>query len=130
MRRAVAFTAVVALTVAACGSDGDGDLEAFCGATEKIAAFEEPSADDPEAIAEARDVIESLADNAPSEIGDATQTASQAFGEFLDAIETIDPTDERAFEEVIEPLFNDPDVSAASDRLSEFALDECGVDLD
>ena len=135
MRRAVAVMVAAAFAVAACSSDGGGSVEAFCESAQRLADFQAlgdvfEGDPDPEDIAEARDITSALADDAPSEVSDDAKIVVDAFNKFLDAIETIDPADEAALSEAIDPLFNDPEIDAASDSVNEFALAECGIDLE
>lgn len=129
MRRVLALLALTTLLAAACGSDGDGDLEAFCEGAERAAAQGEAAEPDAESLAEDRENVEMMMDNAPDEIEDAAQTAGAEFLAFVDAIEE-NLGDDAAIEEAVGPLFDDPDVDAAAAEVSAFALAECGVDLE
>jgi hypothetical protein len=138
MKRAVTVVLAGAFVVAACADDSGGSVEAFCESAQEFANtgdfFE---TDDPEDFAagleEARVVINALADDAPSEISDDAETAAKASGELFDSLADIDPTDEAAVEAAFAPFFDadaDPEFAAAVDSINEFALSECGIDLE
>lgn len=138
MRRAVAFTVAAAVVVAACSSDGGGSVEAFCESAQEFAdAGDFFDTDDPEDFAagleEARDAINAMADDAPGEISDDAKTLAEVSEELFDSLADIDPTDEEAVEEAFAPFFDadvDPEFAAAVDSVNEFALTECGIDLE
>ena len=137
MRRAVTFTVAAAFVIAACSSDGGGSVEAFCDSVQEFAdlqdvdLFEVPPDEFPDQVAELRDVISAVAEDAPSEISDDAQLAADNFIQVLDALADVDPSDQAAVEEAFAPLGeNDPEVEAASDRVNEFSMAECGIDLD
>jgi hypothetical protein len=72
-----------------------------------------------------------LADNAPDEISDDAQTGAEFFAEVSDALAAVDPTDQAAVEEAAAPFDeDDPEVGAALESVGEFALTECGIDLE
>jgi hypothetical protein len=137
MKRAVTVVLAGAFVVAACADDSGGSVEAFCESAQEFADAddffdtnnpEEFSAD----LEEAREVIDALADDAPSEISDDAETAAKASGELFDSLADIDPTDEAEVEAAMAPFFNDadPEFAAAVDSVNEFALSECGIDLE
>ena len=132
MRRVLAVMVAGAFALAACGDDGGGSVEAFCESVERFVAFDDGSPDeaDSENIAEARDITDALAANAPGEISDDVDTTTDGFDAFLDAVESADEIGEEAADEAIEALFADPEIEAASGRVNDFALAECGVDMD
>jgi hypothetical protein len=74
-----------------------------------------------------------LVDDAPSEISDDAETVAEVSGELFDSLADIDPTDEAAVEATFAPFFDadaDPEFAAAVDSINEFALTECGIDLE
>ncbi len=78
-----------------------------------------------------RDAVNAAADNAPDEISDDAQTVAEWFAELSDALAAVDPTDQAALEEAGVPFEeDDPEVVAAGESVGEFALTECGIDLD
>lgn len=125
----------LALVAVSCGGDddsggggGDGaDVEAFCERLRELDTGETVDInDDPEAaMAEMR----SLRDAAPNEIRDDLDTVIEVFEQVaeLEAAETDGEPDEDAFGEVFELIF-DPDFVAASERLEQFGVDECGLE--
>jgi len=138
MRRAVALTVAAAFALAACGDDGGGSVEAFCESAQEFAdAGDFFDTDNPEdfsaGLQEAEEVINALADDAPSEISDDAETLAKILGELIDSLADIDPTDEAAVEAAFAPFFDadaDPAFAAAVERVNEFALAECGIDLE
>jgi hypothetical protein len=138
MRRVVALTVVVAFALAACGDDGGGSVEAFCESAQEFADTNDFFAsDNPEdfsaGVEETRDAINAMADDAPDEISDDAETAAEVSGELFDSLDDIDPTDEAAVESAFAPFFDadaDPEFAAAVDSMNEYALAECGIDLE
>jgi hypothetical protein len=137
MKRAVTVVLAGAFVVAACGDDSGGSVEAFCESAQEFADaddfFDTNNPEDFSAdLEEAREVLNALADDAPSEISDDAETAAKAAGELFDSLADIDPTDEAAVEAAMAPFFNDadPEFAAAVDSVNEFALSECGIDLE
>jgi hypothetical protein len=135
VRRAIAVIVVGALVLAACGSSGGGSVEAFCESAQKFVDLEDPFGGDPAAFADGidkqKDAMNTMIDDAPSEISDDIEIAVESFMPVLDALADVDPTDEDAVSEAFAPLDEtNPDVEAAADRVDEFALAECGIDLD
>ena len=114
-----------------------GSVEAFCESVQEVAdndqdPFETDSREDFVAeLEKQRDAVNAVADNAPDEISDDAQTAAEWFVEVSDALAAVDPTDEAALEEAAVPFEeDDPEVVAAGERVGEFALAECGIDLE
>jgi hypothetical protein len=137
MKRAVALTVAGAFALAACGDDGGGSVEAFCESAQEVAdntqdPFDTDSPEDFVAeLEKQRDAVNAAADNAPDEISDDAQTAAEYFAEVSDALAAVDPTDQAAVEEASAPFDEvDPEVEAAGESVGEFALTECGIDLD
>ena len=138
MKRAVTVVLAGAFVVAACGDDSGGSVEAFCESAQEFADTDDfLDAASPEefsaGLAEAREVINSLADDAPSEISDEAETVAKILRELIDSLADIDPTDEAAVEAALAPFFDadaDPEFAAAVERVNEFALAECGIDLE
>ena len=137
MKRVVALTVAGAFALAACGDDGGGSVEAFCESAQEAAdntqdPFETDSREDFVAeLEKQRDAVNALADNAPDEISDDAQTFAEYFAEVSDALAAVDPTDQAALDEVAVPFEeDDPEVEAAAESVGEFALTECGIDLD
>ena len=138
MKRVVTVALVAAFVVAACGDDSGGSVEAFCESAQEFADTDDfLDAANPEDFAagleEAREVINALADDAPSEISDDAETVVKIFGELIDSLADIDPTDQAAVEAAFAPFFDadaDPEFAAAVERVNEFTLAECGIDLE
>jgi hypothetical protein len=132
MRRVVALTVAGAFALAACGDDGGGSVEAFCESAQEFADSDDFFASDT-SLEEARDAINAMADDAPDEINDDAETAAEVSGELFDSLDDIDVTDEAAVEAVLAPFFDadaDPEFAAAVDSMNEYALTECGIDLE
>jgi hypothetical protein len=138
MKRVVTVVLVAAFVVAACGDDSGGSVEAFCESAQEFADTDDfLDAASPEefsaGLAEAREVINSLADDAPSEISDDAETLAKILRELIGSLADIDPTDQAAVEAAFAPYFDadaDPEFAAAVERVNEFALAECGIDLE
>jgi hypothetical protein len=138
MKRVMTVVFAAAFVVAACGDDSGGSVEAFCESAQEFADTDDfLDTDNPDefsaGLAEAREVINALADDAPSEISDDAETVTTIFGELIDSLADIDPTDQAAIEAAFAPFFDadaDPEFAAAVDRVNEFALAECGIDLE
>lgn len=131
VRRAMAVIVAGALVLAACGSGG-GSVEAFCESAQKFVDLEDPFEGDPAAFAdgieEQKDAMNAMIDDAPSEISDDAETAAESVMPILDAL--VDPTDVEAVANALASLDEaNPDVDAAAGRVDEFALAECGIDL-
>ena len=138
MKRVVTVVLVAAFVVAACGDDSGGSVEAFCESAQEFADTDDfLDAANPEdfsaGLEEAREVINALADDAPSEISDDAETSAKTLRELIDSLADIDPTDQAAVEAAFAPFFDadaDPEFAAAVERVNEFALAECGIDLE
>jgi hypothetical protein len=138
MKRAVTVVLAGAFVVAACGDDSGGSVEAFCESAQEFADsgdfFDTNNPEDFSAgLEEAREVIDALADDAPSEISDDAETVAEISGELFDSLGDIDTTDQEAVEAAVAPFFDadaDPEFAAAVDSVNEFALTECGIDLE
>jgi hypothetical protein len=138
MKRAVTVVLAAAFVVAACGDDSGGSVEAFCESAQEFADADDfLDTNNPEDFSadleEARELINALADDAPSEISDDAGTAAEASRELFDALADIDTTDEAAVEAAFAPFFDadaDPEFAAAVNSVNEFAQAECGIDLE
>jgi len=110
---ALAFT--LAIGGAACGGDDDGGGSAasFC---EQARVLSESEADptDVEAIEQLRDAT----DAAPAEIRDDLEQLVDALEQFND-----DP-------EAAEEIFADTELIEASENITQYLEDECGIDTD
>lgn len=138
MRRGATVALVVAgsLVPAACSDDGGGSLEAFCATARAFAednpatVFDRYDPADPTAAAEllraARDQLRSWAEEAPDDIDDDVATIAEAADELAVAFESPAPTGDRADE--LEARFEE--VELASARVTSFARERCGVELD
>jgi hypothetical protein len=110
--RVVAVAVVLLLAAAACGDDGssDGDLTAFCEASDRLETSEPfDFLDDRDAYEAAINEMEAaLADvrsNAPSEISDEVEEGAQGMEEVLAALRGIeDPSDEAEVEAALSAL--------------------------
>lgn len=134
MRRAVAVMVAGAAALAACSSSsGGGSVEAFCESAEALVTIADPFAGNPDGfddrLDELRSGINALADDAPSEIRDDAQTSADGTLKIIKALDGVDLTDEDALFEALSAVEIGPEVEAASDRVSDFAMAECGVDL-
>ena len=132
VRRAIAVTVAGALVLAACGGSGGGSVEAFCDSAQEYVDLEDPFEGDPAAFAdgieEQKEAMNAMIDDAPSEISDDAETAAESVMPILDAL--VDPTDVEAVANAFASLDEaNPDVDAAAGRVDEFALAECGIDL-
>jgi hypothetical protein len=138
MKPAVIVVVAGAFVVAACGDDSGGSVEAFCESAQEFAdSGDFLDTDNPEdfsaGLEQAREVINALADDAPSEISDDAETVAEVSGEMFDSLAGIDTTDEAAVEAAFAPFFDadaDPEFAAAVDSVNDFALAECGIDLE
>lgn len=131
------MTVMVAGTVAlaACSSSSSGgSVEAFCESAEALATIADPFAGDPsgfdDRLDELKSGINALADDAPSEIKEDAQATVDGTLKIINALDGVDPTDEDALFEALSTVEEiGPEVEAASDRVNDFAMAECGVDL-
>lgn len=147
----VSLLTSLAFVGVACGDDdggggGGGSASSFCDTVEdfKSASDESdsiftgtelPDAGDVEEImTNAGDAVEEMMDNAPAEIADDVEMMGDATKRMIDAFEAADwdlmavATDED-FAAIAEELDSE-ELTAASDRISAYVKDECGIDLD
>ena len=115
------------LVVASCGGGdeigNDADAEAFCERLRTLEAGDAIDAD--EDVEAAMAEMQALRDTAPAQIRDDLDTVLDVFRQ----MEELEPAtdDEDAFGAVF-ALLLDPDFTAASDRLEQFGVDECGLE--
>jgi hypothetical protein len=119
IRLAVGLAAVSALTLASCGSDGDGDAsstEAFCEMITALSDSGDDTTDDEGLLAEFR----SIADVAPEEISDEMDQLVEAF----EQLQSFDP--EAATEdEIAEFVAIAEGLDEAGATVEEFTRDNC-----
>lgn len=143
MNRGGSMLLVVGLTVAgaACGGGG-GSTSSFCDAVKDAQAdfadFEEFDGTDTtnlkETFTQAASAFEKLADAAPSEIKDDMKVLNDGMQDFLKALEDADwdvfalMMDEEAAAKL--EVMNSDEFQTASDNVTAFAKEECGVDLE
>ena len=129
MRKLIAFgtSLVLCAALAACGGDDDddaggsgggggGSTEEFC---DKARDYEEEFADADPSDEEAIDALRDLADSAPSDISDDMNGLIDLFEQMAEAGE-----DPEALAELSEQA---EDMTAASERITTFMEDECGI---
>lgn len=136
----VLLAAGLVLAGAACG--GGGSSSSFCDVVEDaqadFAEFEEFDGTNTDNIEEtftqAASAFEDMADAAPSEIEDDMQVLNEAMQDFISILEDADwdvmalATDEDAAEKL--EAMSSEEYNDASDRVAEYAKDECGIDLE
>lgn len=106
---------------ASAAPGGDGQAGDFCGVLRNLATMQSDNADEVE-------VLESLAaagDSAPEELRPAFATLADV----VEKMQSIDPEADDYFEKMFE-IAMDPDVQEAADRIDDYAVEECGVELD
>jgi len=139
---AAVLLAVVALGAASCGSDdaaserrsgerpesttdgsaADSDSAAYCERVTELTDADLGPDPDPTAVIE---LLESLAPLAPTELADSFDVLAGAVAD-LGTLDEEDPDDvERLFEIALAP-----EVVEASDAITGYTEDECGVDLE
>jgi hypothetical protein len=121
--------------LAGCGDDG-GSEEAFCETARRFArdnpaaVFDRYDPSDPTGAAallrEAGATLQAWADEAPGDVDDDVETIAEAAEELATAFEEPAPTAERAAE--LEARF--AEVEDASARVTSYARERCGVELD
>lgn len=138
MRRGatVALVVTASLAPAACSDDGGGSVEAFCTTARAFAednpatVFDRYDPADPTAAAEllraAGEQLRSWADEAPDDVDDDVDTIAEAADDLAVAFESPSPTGDRADD--LEARFEE--VELASARVTSFARERCGVELD
>ncbi len=115
-RFAIGAAAAVTLVLAGCGgSDGGGDIDAFCEQIRAIDAADEAVDDDLAAAEE----FEVLIDDAPDEMKNDLRIVADAFAE-------LDEDGPEAFEQFFE-LLQRPEFVDATETLEQFGVDECGL---
>jgi hypothetical protein len=149
---AIGIAAAIGLLAAACGGGGDSDTAAgsaddatsdsggdFCGDLESVvtrgndlsASLYEGGDDLDEAIDEYRDLAEATESSGPPELADDLATVREATDRMLDELAEIDDlSDPAAVAAAIQSAEIGPDMTAATDRLGDYARDECGFDPD
>jgi hypothetical protein len=132
--RVLAVPFVVVLVAASCGGGDDGtdgadddgadDVEAFC---ERLRALEaDDTVDVDEDFDAAMAEMTELRDAAPAELRDDLDMVIDVFRQ-MDEIENAGGDDEDTFGAVF-ALLLDPEFTAASERLEQWGVDECGLE--
>jgi len=134
MRLSMVLLVLPALLAAGCGSSGseataesddrgEGD---FCAQMLEMAATTDAAADDdPEAAREGAAQIRKLAASAPSEVSEALEVFAVMLDQFAEAGSSGDDLD--ALSEMMELVFS-PEVLTAAQTLSDYMIEECGMD--
>jgi hypothetical protein len=153
--RPMTWTAIAVLAVAtACGSsdeaspaDPSNETVAESGATDAADAEADGTAneDQVDEASTAGDFCERLLEFDDSQFSDDAEAASQALGELIDdapdsiredlelvvdafsQLADLDPDDPESFEMFLE-VFGSDEVIAASENLTQFGIEECGLD--
>ena len=101
---------------------GEGDAEAYCERAEEVAQSDAATQGDPAAALEA---LDSLASLAPAELADDFEV----LGGIVDELSGLDEDDPASFQAALEIAF-DPEVMAASEAISRYTEEACGLSLD
>ena len=138
--RAVALTSVAALLVtgaAGCTDDG-GSTTAFCARVKEVPALEtvldrfteaDPTVLD-DRIEKARTAYDDLAEAAPKQIADETDSVVDLVDEILDAVQQ-NPTDpDKASDQLRKAVAAHQGIDADRAAVAAFAQDHCDVQLD
>jgi hypothetical protein len=123
----LAGTLLLTAGLAACGDDDDTlTTEEFCEHLEEMEEVDNGDLMMDNDIDEVLDAIDELVAVAPDEVRDDLQIMRDKLAEFDDLdIDEDDP--EAAFEAFMTIVF-DPEFLAATERLEEFAVEECGFE--
>jgi hypothetical protein len=121
---ALAASAVLATSLAACGGDDNGgDVGAFCDKAAELDQFDlsqiDPTDDDGTSALTAR--FDELASLAPSDIRGDFDTMTEVLT-VLGDVDVSDPGSVEALEDLDQAEFQ-----AAADRLGEYVASECGI---
>jgi hypothetical protein len=103
-------------------SGGEGDAVAYCERAEEVAQSDAATQGDPAAALEA---LDSLASLAPAELADDFEV----LGGIVDELSGLDEDDPASFQAALEIAF-DPQVMAASEAISRYTEETCGLSLD
>ncbi len=120
------------LPLVGCSSDGgSASSEEFCDELKSMAESPADATSDPEELRAMSDRIDELAASAPEAIASEFELFAGVFDELASLEEASssegDLDDLEGFGAVMELMF-DPEFLAASAKLSEYAVDECGFD--
>ncbi len=96
--------------------------EEYCAVAQQIAESPPLDEDDPTA---ALAMLESLADVAPAELEDDFEV----LGRVIEQMSSLDPNDPGSIEEMMGIAF-DPEILAASEAITAYTEEACGLDLD
>jgi hypothetical protein len=126
MRRMTALCSALAIVsgfgLVACGDDDGGGGGGQAMSTEEFCELLRESEADPSDDA-SFEALDELVAAAPPEIRDDLELVRDR----LQQLEGLDEDDPAAFEAVME-LMGDPEFVAASERLEEFGVEECGME--
>jgi hypothetical protein len=109
-----------ASSAASDGAGGSGS--AFCAEVAKVDAQQDPSIDDDPAAA--IEALSKLGDSAPPDLKDDFTTLAGAVGK----LSAVDQSDPASMERILTTVM-DPEVTAASGRITAYAKERCGIDL-
>jgi hypothetical protein len=144
MKKFTAAAAASLLLLAACGGDDGGsasgggdfcDLFATTDAQMDALGGDDMPFGDPDAIENmfttAVEGIENVSRSAPDELSDEFDILNDAFGRLLDKLKEADfDFFALANDPELAELMESPEVENAQDTISEYTLEECGIDLD
>jgi len=100
----------------------EGDAVAYCERADEVAQSDAATQGDPAAALEA---LDSLASLAPAELADDFEV----LGGIVDELSGLDEDDPASFQAALEIAF-DPEVMAASEAISRYTEETCGLSLD
>jgi hypothetical protein len=106
----------------ASGGDGSGSGSGFCAEVARVDAQQNPSIDDDPAAA--LEALSRLGDLAPADLKDDFTTLAGAVGK----LSSVDQSDPASVEKILTVVM-DPGVTAASGRITAYAKEQCGIDL-
>jgi hypothetical protein len=144
MKKFTAAAAASLLLLAACGGDDGGsasggadfcDLFAATDAQMDALGGDDMPFDDPDAMetmfTTAIEGIENVSRSAPDELSDEFEILNDAYGRLLEKLRDADfDFFALANDPELAELMESPEVEAAQDTISEYTLEECGIDLD
>lgn len=144
MKKFTAAAAASLLLLAACGGDdggsasGGGDFcDLFAATDEQMDALggDDMPLDDPDALetmfTTAVEGIENVSRSAPDELSDEFDILNNAYGQLLDKLKDADfDFFALANDPELAELMESPEVEEAQDTIADYALEECGIDID
>lgn len=144
MKKFTAAAAASLLLLAACGGDDGGsasgggdfcDLFAATDAQMDALGGDDMPFDDPDALENmfttAVEGIENVSRSAPDELADEFDILNDAYGQLLDKLKDADfDFFALANDPELAELMESPEVEEAQNTIADYALEECGIDLD